>query len=124
MSNDTHTTPPEPRRMDEPAWQRQVFGAMKYPWVWDYPLTKQEFDDILDGKLIAWGALDRDWAAVRLIEWNTYPRMIQRLGYAGFVDGWPRWRSHVRDAMQRNALDFAREWLITRHPETLNRDAN
>lgn len=120
MSSDTHTTPPEPRRMDEPAWQRQVFGAMKYPWVWDYPLTKQEFDDILDGKLIAWGALDRDWAAVRLIEYATYDDMIKRIGFPAFVENWPRWRSRVRAIEQKRGLDFVESWVRKHHPELIS----
>jgi hypothetical protein len=36
--------------------------------VWDYDLTQQQFDDLLAGRYED-GVLNRDWAAVRLIEW-------------------------------------------------------
>lgn len=91
----------------------------RYPWVWDYDLTKQEFDDILAGRLVRWNRLDQDWAATRLIEHADYREMIRRLGYRRLIEGWPRWRERVRADEQRRALDWLVEWLPTKHPELI-----
>ena len=94
-------------------------GRAKY--VWDYDLSQAEFDALLAGRLRR-GTLDRDWAAVRLIEWASYEEMIRRIGYAALVREWPHWRERVRSAQQRRALDFVVEWIPRHHPELL-RDA-
>lgn len=91
----------------------------RYPWVWDYALTRREFDEILAGRNVD-GPLDRDWAAVRVIEYASYPEMILRLGVGGLVAGWPRWRNRIRAIDQRRALDFVVRLISTRHPELLN----
>ena len=54
-------------------------GRAKY--VWDYDLTQEQFDDLLAGRWSK-GSLNRDWAAVRLIEWAHYEDMIRKIGYA------------------------------------------
>ena len=83
----------------------------KAQYVWDYDITQEQFDALLDGNLTI-GHLDRNWAAVRLIEWAPYREMIQRLGYRGLVEGWPQWRS----------LDFVVAWLPEHHPELLHQE--
>jgi hypothetical protein len=40
----------------------------KAKYVWDYDISQEEVDDILAGRYTR-GSLDRDWAAVRVIEW-------------------------------------------------------
>ena len=40
-------------------------------FVWDYDITQEEFDALLAGNFVK-GHLDRDWAAVRVIEWASY----------------------------------------------------
>lgn len=93
--------------------------AMRAKYVWDYELSQDEFDELLAGRLRR-GSLDRDWAAVRLIEWASYDEMIRRIGYAALVREWPRWRDRVRSEAQRRGLDFVVEWLPKRHPELLS----
>lgn len=87
-------------------------------YVWDHELSQEEFDALLEGRLRR-GALDRDWAAVRLIEWASYDELIRRIGYAALAREWPRWRARVRSEAQRRGLDFLVEWLRQRHPELL-----
>ena len=87
-------------------------------YVWDYDLTQEQFDAMLAGHYVD-GHLNRDWAAVRLIEWAPYREMIQRLGYKALVDNWPRWRSRLRSAQQTRSIDFLVEWLPKHHPELL-----
>lgn len=105
-----------PRTLDGLRW---VDPRDKYDWVWDYSLTRAEFDEILAGQLVAWGKLDRDWAAVRLIEYTGYREMISRIGYGDFAHNWPRWRSRVRSERFRETLDFLAEWIQRRHPELI-----
>lgn len=90
-------------------------------YVWDYDLTQDEFDALLSGNLKR-GSLDRDWAAVRLIEWASYDEMIRRIGFAALVREWPRWRLRVRAESQRRGLDFVVEWIPKHHPKLLSKD--
>lgn len=103
---------------DNPGVNRQT-EPDRYPWVWDYDLTRQEFDDVLAGNLVKWGHLDRDWAAVRLIEYAGYREMINRIGYGDFAREWPRWRPRVRGERFRATLDFLADWIRTQHPELM-----
>ncbi len=91
------------------------------PWVWDYNITWAQFQAMLDGTFRL-GRLDRDWAAVRLIEYAPYEEMIRLLGYSGLVEGWPRWRERMRAHDQQEALDFVVEWAQTHHPELLRNE--
>lgn len=87
-------------------------------YVWDYDLTQEQFDAMLDGHYVD-GHLNRDWAAVRLIEWAPYREMIQRLGYKALIENWPRWRNRLRSAQQTRSIDFLVDWLPKHHPELL-----
>ena len=49
-------------------------------YVWDYDITQEEFDALLKGTFKK-GHLDRDWAAVRVIEWAPYKEMVRILGF-------------------------------------------
>lgn len=91
-------------------------GRARY--VWDYDLTQEQFDAMLAGHYEN-GPLNRDWAAVRLIEWAPYAEMIRRIGYKALVENWPRWRSRLRSEQQRRSLDFVVAWLPQHHPELL-----
>jgi len=91
-------------------------AGKRYPWVWDYDIDAQQFDEILAGRLV-FGRKDRDWAAIRLIEYATYPEMIRRLGFASLVEGWPRWRSRIRAQEQRRGLDFVVDYIKAKYPE-------
>jgi hypothetical protein len=88
------------------------------PWVWDYDIDEQTFSEVLAGRKRL-GRLDRDWAAVRLLEHAPYKEIIRRLGYRDLLGGWPRWRRHIRSDSRRRGFDFLAEWLPEHHPELL-----
>lgn len=87
----------------------------KAKFVWDYDISQEEFDDILAGRCKR-GSLDRDWAAVRVIEWAPYEEMIKLIGFPQLVKEWPRWRS--RCGLSNNGAALISWWngcpLITR----------
>jgi hypothetical protein len=88
------------------------------PYVWDYDIDEAEFQEMLDGVLKI-GRLDRDWAAVRLLEYAPYEEIVRLLGFRSLVDGWPQWRWRVRSESRRRGFDFLVDWLSKRHPEFL-----
>jgi hypothetical protein len=88
----------------------------RLPYVWDYEISEQEFQAMLAGKLKK-GRLGQDWAAVRLLEYAPYEEIVQRLGFVGLVQGWPRWRDKIRADNRRRGFDFLVEWLPQHHPE-------
>ena len=90
----------------------------KSPYVWDYNLDDAEFREILAGRA-ARGALDRDWAAVRLLEYAPYREIVRLLGFRALVEGWARWRGRIRSESRKRGFDFLVEWLPRRHPELL-----
>jgi hypothetical protein len=92
--------------------------ALRLPYVWDYDIDEAQFRDILAGR-IALGRLDRDWAAVRLLEYAPYPDIVRLLGYRALVDGWPKWRQRIRSTSRKRGLDFLVSWLPQHHPELL-----
>lgn len=88
------------------------------PYVWDYNIDDAEFRQILSGELKI-GRLDRDWAAVRLLENAPYEEIVRLLGFRSIVAGWPRWRSRIRSESRKRGFDFLVDWLPTRHPELI-----
>jgi hypothetical protein len=92
----------------------------RYPWVWDYDIDADEFDAILSGRATR-GRLDRQWAAVRVIEYGRYEDIVKLIGFGALVDHWAEWRPRVRTPAVRRGLDFLVEWLPRHHPELLGR---
>ena len=68
---------------------------MTIAYVWDYDIDETQFRALLDGEQ-SLGRLDSDWAAIRLLDYATYPDIIRLLGFKRLVEGWPRWRAHIR----------------------------
>lgn len=89
---------------------------MGLPYVWDYDIDETQFQALLDGEMTL-GRLDRDWAAIRLLDYAPYPDIVHRLGYRRLVEGWPRWREYVRSNSRRRAFDFLVVWLPEHYPE-------
>jgi len=87
-------------------------------YIWDYNIDEATFQELLEGKRTL-GRLNRDWAAVRLLEYAPYPEIVRRLGFRNLVEGWPRWRQKIRSASRRRGFDFLAEWLPSKHPELL-----
>ena len=83
---------------------------MNLPYIWDYDLDEAAFRSLLDGN-IKIGRLDSDWAAERLLEYGSYPDILRFLGFTRLLDGWPRWRNHIRSASRLRSFDFLTLWL-------------
>lgn len=87
--------------------------------VWGhYNIDEAQFRSILAGDLVL-GRLDRDWAAVRLIEYAPYAEIVRLIGFPALVREWPRWRERVRSQSRKRGLDFLVDWLPQHHPELL-----
>ncbi len=91
----------------------------RFPYVWDYDISKAEFIAILRGEQVI-GRLDQDWAAIRLLEYAPYRDIVQLLGYRALVDGWPRWKDHIRSDSRKRGLSFLAAYLPAQHPELLS----
>ena len=90
--------------------------GQRLAYVWDYEIDEEQLREMLAGRLTR-GRLDRDWAAVRLLDYAPYAEIVRLLGFKALVEGWPRWRSRVRSASRRRGLDFLVSWLPQHHPE-------
>ena len=93
-------------------------ASPRLSYVWDYDIDEVTFRAILAGE-VTLGRLDRDWAAVRLLEYAPYPEMVRLLGYGGIVEEWPRWRNHIRAQNRVRGLDFLVAWLPANRPDLL-----
>lgn len=87
-------------------------------FLWDYDIDETDFQQILEGRKEL-GRLNRDWAAVRLLEHASYPEIVRFLGYRELIEGWPQWRSRIRSEGRRRGFDFLARWLPEHHPEVL-----
>jgi hypothetical protein len=85
-------------------------------YIWDCDIDETQFQALLDGEQTM-GRLDADWAAVRLLEYAPYPEIVHRLGFRRLVEGWPRWRTHIRSQGRRRGFDFLASWLPLHYPE-------
>jgi hypothetical protein len=92
--------------------------ATRLPYVWDYDIDEAQFRALLAGELTL-GRLDRDWAAVRLLEYAPYPEIVRQLGFARFVEGWPTWRPRIRSQARQRGFDFLADWLTHQRPDLL-----
>ncbi|MBV7329326.1 hypothetical protein KFU94_13965 [Chloroflexi bacterium TSY] len=79
----------------------------KLPYVWDYDITEDQFDQLLAGELTI-GRLNQDWAAVRLLEYAPYSEIVTRLGFPILVRDWSVCHHHIRSETVSGALTF---WL-------------
>ncbi len=89
-------------------------------YVLDYGLDEEQFRAILQGKTTL-GRLDRDWAALRLLEYAPYPEIVRLLGFTALVENWPRWRTRITLEGRRRGIDFLTSWLVKDHPELCGR---
>ena len=91
---------------------------MGLAYIWDYDIEEAQFRAILDGKQ-SLGRLDSDWAAIRLLDYAAYPDIVRLLGFKRLVEGWPRWREHIRSNNRRRGFDFLTAWLPVHYPELI-----
>jgi hypothetical protein len=90
----------------------------RLPFVWDYDLDEGEFRALLEGHKTV-GRLDRNWAAVRLLEYASYSDIRRLLSLRDLVEGWPSWRGRIRSQTRRRGLDFLVGWLPRERPDLL-----
>lgn len=88
----------------------------RLPWLWDYDIDEATFTALLNGEA-AVPPLDRDWAAVRLIEYAPWSQITMRLGWHRLIADWPRWRDRVRSESRRRGIDFAVDWVRANRPD-------
>ena len=93
-------------------------ATTRLSFVWDYDVSEEEFRALLSGRTTL-GRLDRDWAAVRLLDYASYDQIRAFLGFADLVRDWPRWRGRVRSLSRRRGLDFLVSWLTIERPDLL-----
>ena len=93
-------------------------AQQRLAFVWDYDIAEPLFVELLSGRRTL-GRLDRDWAAIRLLEYASYTDIVRLLGFPALIEGWPRWRASIRSESRRRGLDFLTEWLPPAHPELL-----
>jgi hypothetical protein len=84
--------------------------STRLPFVWDYDLDENQLRRLLSGTLTI-GRLDRNWAAVRLLEYAPYREIVRLMGFRELVSGWPEWRGHIRSESRKRALHFLAAWL-------------
>lgn len=84
-----------------------------YPWLWDVPISDAEFDAIVGGGRTV-GLYDREWAALRLIEYAPYRDIRRLLPDATIRELWPSLAPKVRSATRRAGMHFLYEWLTKR----------
>jgi hypothetical protein len=95
---------------------RNRIVSTRCPHVWDYDITDEQFQQLLDGELTL-GRLDQNWAVVRLLEYAPYAEIVRRLGFRRLIRGWSKWREHIRSHSRKRGFDFLAEWLPRHHPE-------
>ncbi len=88
----------------------------RLPFIWDYDIDEEQLLAILSGSLTL-GRLDREWAAVRVIEHAPYSDIVSLLGFKALIDGWPLWRNRIRSQSRRRGIDFLVRWIPERHPD-------
>ena len=87
-------------------------------YVWEFKLNENEFSAVLNGEMTIHG-LERNGAAIRLLEYGTYPEIIRTIGFKKFLQGWPEWRASIHSISRRRGFDFLAGWLPVHHPELL-----
>ena len=93
-------------------------ATARLSFVWDYDLDEGDFKALLEGRKTV-SRLDRNWAAVRLLEYASYPEIRRLLSLRDLVEGWPRWRGRIRSQTRSRGLDFLVEWLPRERPDLL-----
>ena len=93
-------------------------AASRLAFVWDYDIDEAQFRNLLSGRE-SLGSLDRDWAAVRLLEYASYPQILGFLDPGALVQGWPAWRGRMRSVTRRRGFDFLVEWLSRERADLL-----
>lgn len=67
------------------------------------------FEAILNGKTVD-GALDSDWAMLRLIEYAPFRDIKRLLSFDSFLRKWPSLKSKVRSVSRREGMEYCVLW--------------
>ena len=89
----------------------------RLPYVWDYDLDEAQFLDLLEGRR-AFGRLDQDWAARRLLEYAPYADIVRLTGFPKLVRNWPRWRGASVPRAANGGLTFSSSGCLKSIPNT------
>ena len=102
------------RKLKHRPYNRAMSNRIAF--VWDYDIDEAQFRALLSGELTM-GRLNRDWAAIRLLEYGAYAEIVRLLGFDALVQGWPSWRNRIRSETRQRGFDFLVAWLPQHHPE-------
>lgn len=83
--------------------------AKRYPWLWDVDMDNATFEAILNEKTVV-GALDVDWAMLRLIEYAPFRDIKRLLPFDGLSRKWPSLRPKVRSDSRREGMEYWVAW--------------
>jgi hypothetical protein len=87
-------------------------------FLWDDAIDEATFRAILAGAEQI-GRLDRDWAAIRLLDYASCEQIRRFLSVGDLVRGWPLWRTRVRSVSRRRGLNVLVEWVPRHRPDLL-----
>lgn len=104
---------------DARVYNQSMNAPQRLPYLWDYDLDQNQFQEILEGRREV-GRLNQDWAARRLLEYAPYEEIIRMIGFKRLVENWPRWRGKIRSKSRVRGFDFLVQWIPEKHPELLH----
>jgi hypothetical protein len=104
---------------DARVYNQSMNTPQRLPYLWDYDLDQNQFQEILEGRRTM-GRLNQDWAARRLLEYAPYEEIVRLIGFKRLVENWPRWRGKIRSKSRVRGFDFLVQWLPEKHPELLH----
>jgi len=81
-------------------------------------VSEEQFRALLSGG-VPLGRLDRDWAALRLLEYAPDDQIRAFLSFGDLIRDWPRWRPRIRSVNRRRGLDFVVAWVASERPDLM-----
>ena len=81
----------------------------RYPWLWDVDMDNATFEAILNEKTVV-GALDSDWAMLRLLEYAPFRDIKRLLPFDSFLRKWPSLKPKVRSVSRREGMEYCVAW--------------
>lgn len=79
--------------------------------VWDYNLTKSEFEEILKGKKVV-GNFDQNWAIVRVLENLNYYDAMKLVPIGTLRKNW----KDVQNKLFKSSIRNGYEFVLQRYP--------
>jgi hypothetical protein len=82
--------------------------------VWDYNITKEEFETILSGEAKR-GTFDQDWAVSRVLTNLHYYDAMSLVPYTVLKQRWP----HIKGKIFIKSIKDSYEFLLQRYPVSI-----